>query len=827
MNKLDYIINLLLKDNNVAVSINKLQGNFGRLEDSISDVSTTAARAATTVQRSMSNINLKAIIDNVREVSDGLAKLLNTDIGTGYEQSMADLSSITGIVGADLKELGKVARQTGIESGLGAKGGADAFALLASQIEVSKIGMDGLMTLQKETITLAHAGGMTMTDAATAMAATINQFGLQAGEANRVINVLAAGSKYGASEVNDLAQSFKVAGSVASQAGLSVEQTAGALEILSKSNIKGAEAGTVLRNIIIKLQTVLGIDLSKHGLSASLEALKPKLNDINFLTKTFRSENLAAAQFLIANASAVDEMTAAVTGTNVAQEQAAIRTDTTVEKMKRMQAAADDARIGFFELTGGYSAYIETVGTTAVMVAQLIPLFNVLKSGIVLLAAADTRATIASVAHKTAMVVSAAASKALAIATMALNAIMSANPIALVVLALGALVAGAVAAYNTFEPFKQVVDAVWLSVKALAVQLWDKLVAAFVAVKGAIVSLWDTISRLLGIEREMPDASDKAAKGVDKVAGSATSGAAALDLFTDAADKQNKQLNFNIETLGGVSAAIDALKKQQAEASVDVAIGLEKEIRLLNKKREAIENLIMIGAADPQANVALIAGAPSKIDTTAADALTSIDTSGLRGQVDQTINHFSELSKMKMTGLQDQLSGVSSIMGSMSDVLGQTAGAWLQWGSNVVQAIATALPQLLAFATEQSAVAVATTANNTAVAATGAAASTSAIPVVGPVLAIAAVASILAALASVPKARKFATGGIVYGNTFAQVGEYAGASNNPEVIAPLSDLTRLIQPSNPLQGMTLDARVRMDELYISLQRIANKKTRVR
>lgn len=40
--------------------------------------------------------------------------------------------------------------------------------------------------------------------------------------------------------------------------------------------------------------------------------------------------------------------------------------------------------------------------------------------------------------------------------------------------------------------------------------------------------------------------------------------------------------------------------------------------------------------------------------------------------------------------------------------------------------------------------------------------------------------------------RAFASGGIVYGNTLAQVGEYPGASSNPEVIAPLNKLRDLI-----------------------------------
>ena len=40
---------------------------------------------------------------------------------------------------------------------------------------------------------------------------------------------------------------------------------------------------------------------------------------------------------------------------------------------------------------------------------------------------------------------------------------------------------------------------------------------------------------------------------------------------------------------------------------------------------------------------------------------------------------------------------------------------------------------------------------------------------------------------------KLAEGGIAKGETLALVGEYAGVSANPEVIAPLSDLTALIQ----------------------------------
>ncbi len=52
----------------------------------------------------------------------------------------------------------------------------------------------------------------------------------------------------------------------------------------------------------------------------------------------------------------------------------------------------------------------------------------------------------------------------------------------------------------------------------------------------------------------------------------------------------------------------------------------------------------------------------------------------------------------------------------------------------------------------------------------------------------------MTALGGAMKAVKFADGGIVSGRTFAEVGEYRGARNNPEVIAPLNKLGAIFTP---------------------------------
>lgn len=372
-NNINYQINL---GGNIFANIGKLEANFTEISQSIGNLDSSVNNSFNNISNSIKAIRFDSLINLVDRASQTFASF--TAPGIGFEQAMADLSSITGIAGDELEKLGKTARQTGKESGLGANQAVKAFALLASQIDVSKIGVDGLELLQQKSITLAQAAGMSMDDAANSLAGTINQFGLAAGDAGRVINVLAAGSKYGAAEISDLALSFKVVGAAANAAGLTVEDTAGAIEVLSKNNLKGAEAGTALRNIMLKMQTTLGVDFSKNSLSQALDALKPKLTDAAYLSKVFGMENIAAAQFLIGNSEAVKEMTDRVTDTNVAQEQAAIRTQTTQAMMERCRATIDNLKIGFLELSGPAGGYLTIIAEQSVMISQLLPLMTLL-----------------------------------------------------------------------------------------------------------------------------------------------------------------------------------------------------------------------------------------------------------------------------------------------------------------------------------------------------------------------------------------------------------------------------------------------------------------
>ncbi|MBQ6577222.1 MAG: hypothetical protein IJL91_05690 [Bacteroidales bacterium] len=140
-------------------------------------------------------------------------------------------------------------------------------------------------------------------------------------------------------------------------------------------------------------------------------------------------------------------------------------------------------------------------------------------------------------------------------------------------------------------------------------------------------------------------------------------------------------------------------------------------------------------------------------------------------------------------GAQTAVSALTDTFRSLSSVVGESAAAWLDWASNLLSAISQAIPQIVALTAAQKG-----KANADAEGAVAAGMNSVAnIPYVGPALAIAAAASIVAALAAIPK---FAKGGIAFGPTLGMFGEYAGASSNPEVVAPLDKLRTMIQPAS-------------------------------
>ena len=139
--------------------------------------------------------------------------------------------------------------------------------------------------------------------------------------------------------------------------------------------------------------------------------------------------------------------------------------------------------------------------------------------------------------------------------------------------------------------------------------------------------------------------------------------------------------------------------------------------------------------------------------------------------------------------------------------------------ANIVnaQAVQTEAQTTIAAATAKTAVNKAEATSNVA----GAAAKTfnahAAIPWVGIAAAAALTGVMIATMASLPK---FAEGGIAYGPTLGLFGEYAGASHNPEVVAPLDRLRSLIAPQESSGGGSVRFRIEGRDLVGVLSKVS-------
>lgn len=244
-----------------------------------------------------------------------------------YGQALSDLSAITGATGAQLKQFDEAAQQMGRTTEYSASQAAEALKLMASAKPELLKTADGLTTATNSALILAQAAGTTLPDATKTLALSLNQFGASASQADRYINVLAAGAKYGSSEIADTAAAIKNGGVAAAQAGIGFEQLNAAIQVLAEREIKGGEAGTGLRNVILNLEkgTDKTLKPSIVGLSTALENLSKKNLSTAQAVKLFGLENINAASILVSNRSKLDDLTKSLTGTQTAHEQAATR----------------------------------------------------------------------------------------------------------------------------------------------------------------------------------------------------------------------------------------------------------------------------------------------------------------------------------------------------------------------------------------------------------------------------------------------------------------------------------------------------------------------
>ena len=212
------------------------------------------------------------------------------------EQSLANVEAVTNATASEFNDLEKAAEAAGRTTRFTASQAADALFFLSSA------GFDAAQSIDALDGVLQLAGATQSDLAFTAetVASVISQFGLAAEEATRISNVFAAANSNSQATLEKLASAFRQAGPIAGQFGISVEETTASLQALFNAGLRGEQAGTSIRNILLELGNEssttseklieLGLTFDEFnpkavGLTGSLEVLGESGIDLgNFFT---------------------------------------------------------------------------------------------------------------------------------------------------------------------------------------------------------------------------------------------------------------------------------------------------------------------------------------------------------------------------------------------------------------------------------------------------------------------------------------------------------------------------------------------------------------
>lgn len=294
-----------------------------------------------------------------------------------FESSLKNLSAITGLTGTDLKFMGNEAIKLSITTGVAARDIVEGYKLIASAKPELLTQKELLAQVTKETITLSKASGLELPEAARRLTDVMNQFNVPGEQAGKVVNILAEGAKLSAAEVPEVSEAMLKFGVAANASNVSVAESVALVETLAEKGLKGAEAGTQMRNVLAKLSApetlptqalkylqAAGVNIDKLKdktipFNQRLEELSKITGNAAALVEVFGLENKNAAQILLENRERVVQLTDALNkdGLNSAYEQADTNTQTLANSQMKLAATWD----AVMTKQGGISKFFGTL----------------------------------------------------------------------------------------------------------------------------------------------------------------------------------------------------------------------------------------------------------------------------------------------------------------------------------------------------------------------------------------------------------------------------------------------------------------------------------
>ena len=218
---------------------NSLKQSLGMTEDGINHLVGIAKGAALAISAGFAAIKVGEFIGSaISEYSD-------------FEQSMANTSGIAGATASEYEQLSNAAREAGKATTFTASEAADALgymALAGWDVETSTKALTPVLKLAEATQADLATTSDQVTDSMSAMGVGID-------ELQEYLDVVVMTNNKANTTSADLMDAMIGCGGAARASGMDFKETATALGILANNGVKGAEAGTALNSMLVRIAT--------------------------------------------------------------------------------------------------------------------------------------------------------------------------------------------------------------------------------------------------------------------------------------------------------------------------------------------------------------------------------------------------------------------------------------------------------------------------------------------------------------------------------------------------------------------------------------------
>ena len=348
----------------LSTEISKLNGRYDELKDAANDAKKPLGDTGKEAEKakggflgiSKGAIAATAALFGFQQISKTVSKELQKGfkVFKDYEFQMQKVAAISGANKEEFTKLDKSAQALGRSTFFTAE------QVAGLQLNFSKLGFTSkeILKVQEGALLSATATGEDLARTATVIGSTIRGFGLDASEATRVSDVMAAAFSSSALTLEKFQTAMTKVAPVAKILGLSLEETTATLGVLTDAGIEASIAGTSLRNIFLKLGDPSS-DLAKSigftvnsgaDMVKEFKRMRDEGVNVEKMLKLVDVRQVAAISTMIQNIDMLEKQIAAYNDAEGAADMMARKIQDSVNgALLKFNSALDGLRIFIFE----------------------------------------------------------------------------------------------------------------------------------------------------------------------------------------------------------------------------------------------------------------------------------------------------------------------------------------------------------------------------------------------------------------------------------------------------------------------------------------------